>query len=341
MPVPEDNPLTAEKIELGRRFFFDRRLSRDQSISCASCHDPDRAFSDGRARRDRHLGRSRPPQRPGAHQPRLRPRVLLGRPVATLEEQVLKPIQDPNEMDLTLAEASRRVRSAPDEISTRARQLRPLDPLRRLALRPLHQRRRRRSPTEQQAGLQVFRGKGNCTACHVGPNFTDERLHNTGVAWRDGRLADDRGRAVDGAFKTPTLREIARTAPYMHDGSLATLEDVVDHYDRGGRPNPFLDLKSAACVDARRKARAGYLSGRARRNDGPVTPATRAQSLNTRSRGRVRPGSSVVVRTSLFWRVNFVRTAEHAALAAVDAYHVDVGVCTNYGSLRRVRKAAV
>jgi cytochrome c peroxidase len=93
----------------------------------------------------------------------------------------------------------------------------------------------------EQRGLQIFRGKGNCTACHVGPNFTDERTHNTGVAWRTGRLADPG--AGDGAFKTPTLREIARTAPYMHDGSLATLEDVIEFYDRGGNRNSHLDVE--------------------------------------------------------------------------------------------------
>jgi cytochrome c peroxidase len=92
---------------------------------------------------------------------------------------------------------------------------------------------------EQQAGLQLFRAKANCVACHVGPNFTDERLHNTGVAWRDGKLADPG--AGQGNFKTPTLREIARTAPYMHDGSIATLEDVIEYYDRGGNTNPSLD----------------------------------------------------------------------------------------------------
>ena len=100
---------------------------------------------------------------------------------------------------------------------------------------------------EQQLGLRVFRGKGNCTACHLGPTFTDERFHNTGVAWRDGRLQDEgrfevTGRADDrGAFKTPTLREIARTAPYMHDGSIGTLTEVVEFYDAGGRVNPTLD----------------------------------------------------------------------------------------------------
>jgi cytochrome c peroxidase len=86
-------------------------------------------------------------------------------------------------------------------------------------------------------------------ACHFGSTFTDERFHNTGVAVRDGVMTDE-GRALvtgrdedRGAFKTPTLREVARTAPYMHDGSLATLEDVLEFYDRGGRPNPSLDVR--------------------------------------------------------------------------------------------------
>jgi cytochrome c peroxidase len=94
---------------------------------------------------------------------------------------------------------------------------------------------------QQQLGLQVFRGKGNCTACHVGPNFTDERPHNTGIAWRAGTLAD--AGAGLGAFKTPTLREIGRTAPYMHDGSLRTLEEVIAFYEQGGHLNPNLDVE--------------------------------------------------------------------------------------------------
>ena len=96
-------------------------------------------------------------------------------------------------------------------------------------------------------GLQLFRGKGNCTACHVGPNFTDEEFHNTGIAWRDGQYTDQGRFAISsiprdhGAFKTPSLREVARTAPYMHDGSMATLEEVVEFYDRGGGKNSHLD----------------------------------------------------------------------------------------------------
>jgi cytochrome c peroxidase len=113
---------------------------------------------------------------------------------------------------------------------------------------------------EQQTGLQIFRGKGNCTRCHVGPTFTDESLHNTGVAWRDGRLADEGG--GNGTFKTPTLREVARTAPYMHDGSLDSLQQVVEFYDRGGNTNPALDseIRPLKLTEAETRALVAFLS---------------------------------------------------------------------------------
>ena len=101
---------------------------------------------------------------------------------------------------------------------------------------------------EQQLGLQLFRGKANCTACHVGPNLSDEKLHNTGVAWRNSTLADPG--AGRGDFKTPTLREVARTGPYMHDGSLRTLKDVIDAADARIR------------ISIPRSARCGFRSSR-------------------------------------------------------------------------------
>jgi cytochrome c peroxidase len=100
---------------------------------------------------------------------------------------------------------------------------------------------------QELVGLKIFRGKANCTVCHSGPTFSDERFHNTGIAWQDGKCLDEgrafvTGRHEDrGKFKTPTLRQVARTGPYMHDGSLATLEDVVSFYSDGGRKNPYLD----------------------------------------------------------------------------------------------------
>jgi cytochrome c peroxidase len=247
MPVPDDNRITEEKIELGRRLFNDRRLSRDRTIACASCHDPKRAFSDGRPVAigvRGQLGRRSAPTLVNRGYGRA---FFWDGRAATLEEQVRQPIQDPGEMDMTLTEVSSRVRVGEVEIvqalATYVRSILSGDaPFDRFVNGD-----RTALTAEQRAGLRIFRSQGNCTACHVGPTFSDERFHNTGVAWRDGRLQDEGRGAVTlrdverGAFKTPTLREIARTAPYMHDGSLQTLDEVIDFYDRGGNPNPGLD----------------------------------------------------------------------------------------------------
>jgi cytochrome c peroxidase len=247
MPVPEDNPLTVDRINLGRRLFSDRRLSRDQSLSCASCHDPARAFSTARPLSVGVFGRQGRRNVPALVNRGYGRAFFWDGRITSLEEQVLKPIQDPNEMDMTLPEASARVGIPVNDMSRAlASYVRSIlsgnSPYDRFI-----EGNRKALSTDQQAGLQIFRGKGNCTACHVGPTFTDERLHNTGVAWRDGRLQDEGRFAVSrksedrGAFKTATLREVARTSPYMHDGSLASLEDVVKFYDEGGRPNPTID----------------------------------------------------------------------------------------------------
>ena len=247
MPVPENNPLTVEKVELGRRLFLDRRLSRDRSRSCASCHDPRRAFS------------SKDPKAIGvfSRKGRRNAPALINRGygraffwdgrIATLELQVLKPIEDVNEMNLPVDQAAARVGLDVETISQAlASYVRTI-----LSGNAPYDRfisgNRTALSRQQQEGLQLFRGRANCASCHVGPTFTDERFHNTGVAWRDGQLQDE-GRAMvtndvrdRGAFKTPTLRDVTRTAPYMHDGSFRRLEDVVRFYSEGGRRNPDLD----------------------------------------------------------------------------------------------------
>jgi cytochrome c peroxidase len=265
VPVPDDNPLTPEKIELGRRLFLDPLLSADGRISCASCHKPDRAFSDHAPVSLGVHGRLGKRNAPALVNRGYGAAFFWDGRAPTLEDQVLLPIQDSVEMDLTPVELERRLgtdvsyvqafqrvfHEAPSAtgvsraLASFVRALRfgdaPIDRFQAGDERAL-------SPGAQQ-GLRLFRGKANCTACHVGPNLTDEQFHNTGVAWRDGRFTDDGRFAVSGkerdrgAFKTPTLREVARTAPYMHDGSLATLEDVVGFYDRGGNPNVYLDAQ--------------------------------------------------------------------------------------------------
>ena len=253
LPVPESNPLTTAKVELGRRLFNDRRLSRDNSIACVTCHDPLRAFSDGRALAvgiNGRLGRRNTP-------------AIINRGYGlaffwdgretSLEAQVLKPIEDRDEMDSTVAGAAARVGLSSVVLANAlASYVRSILSGNSRFDRFVNGERDALS-ADEQAGLQVFRGRGGCTACHVGPTFSDERFHNTGPAWRSGTdgatgtYQDEgrfgvTGRVEDhGAFKTPTLRDVARSAPYMHDGSLATLDNVVEFYDQGGRPNPYLD----------------------------------------------------------------------------------------------------
>jgi cytochrome c peroxidase len=270
LPVPEDNPLTVEKIELGRRLFSDRRLSRDRTIACASCHDPARAFSDRRAKAVGVFGRQGRRNAPALINRGYGRAFFWDARASSLEEQVLKPIEDPNEMDLPIDEAARRVGLAPADLS------RALASFVRSILsgdspydRFVNGDRTALSG-EQQAGLRLFRGRGNCTACHVGPNFSDERTHNTGIAWApaageyldEGRGAITGHLADRGAFKTPTLRAVSRTAPYMHDGSLATLEEVVDYYDRGANANPQLDgeIRPLRLAPAEKRALVAFLT---------------------------------------------------------------------------------
>jgi cytochrome c peroxidase len=259
MPVPEDNPATVNKVTLGRRLFFDRRLSRDQSRSCSSCHRPDRAFSDGRKVAAGVFGRTGTRSAPALINRGYGRLFFWDGRTQSLEDTVLRPISNPLEMDLPVAEAAARVGLSPDEMSralaSYVRSILSGDS----AFDRFVNGDRSALSAEQQRGLQVFRGKGNCTACHVGPNFTDERTHNTGIAWRSGAMADDG--AGNGAFKTPTLREIARTAPYMHDGSLRSLDDVIDFYDGGGNANPHLDeeIRPAKFTPAEKRALAAFL----------------------------------------------------------------------------------
>jgi len=239
MPVPDANPLTPQKIALGRKLFFDKRLSLDGTLSCGTCHDPKLAFSDGRKVARGIDGQEGTRSAPAIVNRGYGKTFFWDGRSKTLEQQALEPILNPKELGMTEAEVERRIGlKIADVTSALASYVR--------TIRSGNSRFDRYAAGDQhalsdleKAGLAVFRGKARCTTCHAGPNFTDENFHNTGIAWQDGKLADQG--AGEGKFKVPTLREVARTAPYMHDGSLATLEDVVDYYDRGGNMNPGLD----------------------------------------------------------------------------------------------------
>jgi len=243
LPVPDTNPLTREKVELGRKLFSDQRLSRDNTVSCSTCHDAKRGFTDARPMSVGVDGRAGPRRVPRLLNRGYGKSFFWDGRAATLEEQVTQPISNPKEMDLPLKEASARVNlpvaMIEQALASYVRTILSGDsPYDRYLLGSGDA-----LTAQQRLGLRLFRGKAGCAVCHVGPNLTDERFHNTGIGWPadEGRGAVTKREADRGAFKTPSLREAARTPPYMHDGSLATIEEVIDYYDQGGKPNPSLD----------------------------------------------------------------------------------------------------
>ena len=253
------NPLTPEKVALGRQLFFDPLLSADRSIACASCHQPARAFGDSVAFSPGVFGRAAARHTPSILNRAYGTAFFWDGRAGSLEETVLQPIQNPLEMDLTLGQLLARLRrdvryreqfsaifddgiterNLAHALASYVRSLRSGNsPFDRFVMGD-----RAAFSAEAEAGYRLFGGKANCAACHDGANFTDEQFHNTGVAFGDdlGRFAVTAWDEDLGAFKTPSLRNVALTVPYMHDGSIATLEAVVDLYDRGGGQNPHLD----------------------------------------------------------------------------------------------------
>lgn len=256
-----------EEVALGRALFFDPILSGRGTIACASCHRPEFAFADDRATSRGIEGYLTRRNAPSILNKGLSVNLLWDGRAATLEDQVVMPIENPEEMALGVAAAVNRL-SFHDGYAARFRQVygREVDgealasalaafvrgltagdsPVDRFRLGD----RKALTPAEE-AGLWIYEGKGGCWRCHHGPNFSDEGFHNTGVGVADGEPEEGRfaitGDEGDrGAFRTPGLRMLTKTAPYMHDGSLATLEEVVEFYRRGGNANRSLSPKLRA-----------------------------------------------------------------------------------------------
>jgi cytochrome c peroxidase len=253
-PAPADNHVTAARVELGRALFFDPRLSAKGSLSCASCHNPALGWSDGLPTAVGHnmkvLARSTPTIVNAAFNPL---QMWDGRK-GSLEEQALGPF-GADEQNLPLEELEQRVQSIAG-YSPMFEQAYPGEPITRTTIAKAIASFERTVLSDGSAfdqwiagdqdalspaahrGFDLFVGKANCATCHQGFNFTDNGFHNVGV--RDngapdvGRFAFKKVASLQGAFKTPTLRDIALTAPYMHNGCYGTLEEVVEHYVRGG-----------------------------------------------------------------------------------------------------------
>ena len=252
-----------KSVQLGRKLFFDKRLSRDNSVSCATCHDPQYAFTDARKLAVGVDGRTGDKRVPRILNRAYGKAFFWDGRVSQLEEQVVMPIANPKEMDLDVQVAAARV--GLDTVTLQralASYVRTI-----LSGNSLYDRYvqgdRDALTSEQKLGLQIFRGKAGCGSCHLGPNLTDERFHNTGIGTADepGHFATSRDPGDRGAFKTPSLRDVARTPPYMHDGSLATLDEVIDYYDKGGRANANLDaeIRKLQLSTAEKKALVAFL----------------------------------------------------------------------------------
>jgi len=264
MPKPDGYEPTAAMFELGRKLFHDGILSRDGSVSCATCHLAQNGFA--------HPA----PQPPGiAGQVALRHApTLFNRGYAplqrwdggspTLEAFVLEPISDPREMGSSVDAALQKLqRDASYQKAFTAAFSRDADAkalqralatfVRGIVTGDAPYDRFLRGEVDamtaqERHGQWIFESKGGCWKCHTPPLFTDERFHNTGIGVVDGKPEQGRAAVTKddgdlGKWKTPTLRSVRLTAPYMHDGSLKTLEEVVAFYARGGNANPHLDRK--------------------------------------------------------------------------------------------------
>ena len=256
MIFPENNPYSEAKKELGKMLFFDPRLSKSKQISCASCHDPELAWGDGRTisyGHNRQTGKRNSPSllNIGYHS------VFFwdGR-AASLENQALGPITDPVEMAATETISIKNIKKIKgykpyfreafgDEKITIERILKAIATYERTITSKKSkfdsfiEGKSDIFTDEEVIGLHLFRTKARCINCHNTPLFSNQKFHNVGLSYY-GRTFEDLGKynithkkEDVGKFKTPSLREIGRTAPYMHNGLMPNLEGIIEMYNAG------------------------------------------------------------------------------------------------------------
>ncbi len=260
---PADNPFTKEKAELGKLLYFDPRLSRDNTVSCATCHDPKKGWSNGEAVATGIGGQKGGRSAPSIINAAFAPLQFWDGRAVGLEGQALGPVQNPIEMNLTLLEMEKKLNAikgyrdqfkkvfGTSEVTAEnvGKALAAFERTLIFGNAPYDKFKsgdKTALSESAQRGHKLFFGKANCSACHSGPTFTDGAFHNIGMGVKGekpdlGRFEHSKLEGDKSSFKTPGLREILRTAPYMHDGSHKTLKEVVEYYNKGGEPNPQLD----------------------------------------------------------------------------------------------------
>ncbi len=263
VPAPSDNPQNAEKIALGRKLFFDKRLSLDGSISCASCHDPQKAFSDQRSKSIGINGQLSERNAPSILNAAFLKTAMFDAHLATLELQAIVPIQEPVEMGHNMKILIKQLRQIP-EYQAAAQAIfgrdfdawvltRSLAAFERSLLSmnaPFDQYmagNKKAMNKEQLAGWRIFSDELYCTKCHPAPYFTTYEAANNGLyASYEGKTDQGRFRIHHdssdiGKFKIPSLRNLPLTYPYMHDGSINSMEAALEHYQKGGAGHPLQD----------------------------------------------------------------------------------------------------
>ena len=255
--IPEDNELNKERIHLGKKLFFDKILSRDSSISCASCHKPEYAFTDGLKKAVGIKNRSVTRNTPTLTNIVYNKNFLRDGVNPSLEAQVLVPIHEKNEFDFHILLVAERLKKKPEylDLFEKAYGGIPTPKLITKAIacyertlisgnsrydQYVYQNKNHVLSSSEKKGMDLF-NKLYCVSCHSGFNFSNGAIVNNGLyeKYEDvGKMRVSLNEIDNGCFKVPTLRNIALTAPYMHNGSLQTLEEVIDHYMKGGNEHP-------------------------------------------------------------------------------------------------------
>jgi cytochrome c peroxidase len=263
VPAPADNPTTPEKVALGKKLFFDKRLSLDGTVSCASCHDPHKAFSDQLTTSVGIKGQRTERNAPSILNSGFLKTVMFDAHLKTLELQVIVPLQEPTEMGHNMKKLIPQLRAIP-EYQAAAQKIfqrdfdafvltRAIGAFER-SLVSMNSRfdqyqagNKKALSKDEQAGWKLFSEKLYCIQCHPAPYFTTFEAANNGLYLDYGK---DKGRfrinldsSDIGKFKIPSLRNSELTFPYMHDGSLESIDKVIEHYIKGGKKHPLQDKR--------------------------------------------------------------------------------------------------